>query len=46
MSTIIARRRDWLNGSTEHLLLTEGPDQIVAESAILGTIDEPVFAAR
>lgn len=46
MNKIIARWQDWSGKGIEHLVLTEEPNQIVAEAAILGTIDENVFAAR
>jgi hypothetical protein len=46
MHTIIARWQDWPGRGIEHLVLKEGPDQIVADAAILGTIDDHVFAAR
>jgi hypothetical protein len=45
MHTIIARWQDWSSRGIEHLVLKEGPHQIVAEAAILGTIDDHVFAA-
>jgi uncharacterized protein len=44
--TIIARWQDWSGRGREHLVLKEGTNQIVADSAILGTIDDQVFAAR
>jgi hypothetical protein len=46
MKTIVARWQDWTGKSFEHLVLKEGPDQIVAEAAVLGTVDDHVFAAR
>ena len=46
MNTIIARWQDWSGRGIEHLVLKEGPNQIVADAAILGTIDDQVFAAR
>jgi len=46
MHTIIARWQDWSSRGLEHLVLNEGPDQIVADAAILGTINDHVFAAR
>jgi hypothetical protein len=46
MRAIIARWQDWPGTGIEHLVLKEGPNQIVAEAAILGTIDDRMFAAR
>jgi hypothetical protein len=46
MHTIIARWQEWSGRSIEHLVLKEGPNQIVADAPILGTIDDHVFAAR
>jgi hypothetical protein len=43
---IAARWSDWEGKGLEHLVLKEGRDEVVAESAILATIDEGVFAAR
>jgi hypothetical protein len=43
---IIVRWHDWSGKSIEHLVLLEGPDEIVAEAAILGTTQDEVFAAR
>jgi len=43
---IVARWQNWAGQSLEHLVLREGPDAIVAESAILGMADEGAFAAR
>lgn len=42
----IVRWQDWSGKGIEHLVLREGPDDIVAEAAILGTTDDEVFAAR
>jgi len=36
MSKIVARWQDWTGTGLEHLVLTEEPDQVVAEAAILG----------
>lgn len=44
--TTIARWRDWSGKGIEHLVLTERRYEIVADSVILGTSDEGVFAAR
>ncbi len=41
-----ARWQDWSGKGIEHLVPKEGPDQIVADSAVLGTIDDNLFAAR
>jgi hypothetical protein len=46
MGTIIARWQDWSGGGVEHLVLTEEPNRIVAEAAILGNLDDGVFAAH
>jgi hypothetical protein len=46
-ATTIARWRDWAGTGIEHLVLTEDPDEIVAESALLGTTDVgSVYAMR
>jgi hypothetical protein len=44
--SIVARWQDWSGKSIEHLVLREGPDAIVAESALLASADEGAFAAR
>jgi uncharacterized protein len=44
--TIIARWQDWSGKGIEHLVLREGPDGIVAESAVVGTTGDEVFVAR
>lgn len=46
MHTIIARWQDWSGKGIEHLVLKEGPEQIDADSAVLGTVDDRAFAAR
>jgi hypothetical protein len=46
MNKVIARWQDWSGKGMEHLVLTEGPDEIVADAVILGTTDDRVFAAR
>jgi len=46
MSRIIVRWQDWAGKGIEHLVLKAGPDQIVADSVVLGTIDDNLFAAR
>jgi uncharacterized protein len=43
---IVARWQDWAGESLEHLVLREGTDAIVAESAVLGIADGSAFAAR
>jgi hypothetical protein len=43
---IIVRWEDWSGKGIEHLVLREGPEEIVAEAVILGTTDDEVFAAR
>src|SRR5260370_20232832 len=42
----IVRWHDWSGKGIEHLVLHEGPDEIVADAAILGTAEDEVFAAR
>src|SRR5688572_24203987 len=44
--TIVARWQDWSGHGLEHLVLDVGPDGIVAEAALLGTVDGVIFAAR
>jgi uncharacterized protein len=43
---IIARWQDWSGKGLEHLVLDEDPDEIVAEAAIIGTVDDELFGAR
>jgi uncharacterized protein len=43
---IIVRWHDWSGKGIEHLVLREGPDEIVAEAAVLGTAEDGFFAAR
>jgi hypothetical protein len=43
---IVARWEDWSGKSLEHLVMRENPDEIVADAAILATIDDDTFAAR
>jgi hypothetical protein len=43
---IVARWQDWSGKSIEHLVVREDPDGIVADAAILATIDDDAFAAR
>jgi hypothetical protein len=43
---IVARWQDWSGKSIEHLVVREDLDEIVAEAAILATIDDDTFAAR
>ncbi|HEX2362546.1 MAG TPA: putative glycolipid-binding domain-containing protein [Jiangellaceae bacterium] len=46
-TTTIARWRDWAGTGIEHLVLTEDADDIIAESALLGTTDAgAVYAVR
>jgi hypothetical protein len=42
----VARWQDWSGKSIEHLVVRVDPDEIVAEAAILATIDDDTFAAR
>jgi hypothetical protein len=44
--TTIVRWQDWSGKGIEHLVLRDGPEDIVAEAVILGATDEGVFAAR
>ena len=43
---IVARWQDWSGKGIEHLVVREDSDEIVAEAAILGSIDVDNFAAR
>jgi uncharacterized protein len=43
---IIARWDDWSGKGIEHLVLSEGSEEIIAEAAILGTIGDEDFGAR
>jgi hypothetical protein len=43
---IVARWHDWSGKGLEHLVLQEDSDEIVAESGIVGSIDDDNFAAR
>jgi uncharacterized protein len=46
-ATMISRWRDWAGTGIEHLVLTEDSDEVVAESALLGTTDiGSVYAMR
>jgi hypothetical protein len=45
-NTIVARWQDWSGSGLEHLCLTETADQIVADAAVVGTVDAEGFAAR
>ena len=46
MSKIVARWQDWTGTGLEHLVLREEPHQVVAEAAILGSVDDNAFAAH
>jgi uncharacterized protein len=46
MRTILARWQDWSRRGIEHLILKETANQIVADAAVLGTINDQVFAVR
>lgn len=46
MNKIIARWQDWRGTGIEHLVLREEPNQIVAEAAVVGSVDDMAFAAR
>lgn len=43
---IVARWNDWESKSLEHLVLREGPDEMIAESSIIGSAEDEAFAAR
>ena len=43
---IVARWQDWSGEGIEHLVLRQGPAEILAEAAILTRIDEQPFAVR
>jgi uncharacterized protein len=43
---IIVRWHDWSGKGVEHLVLSEGSDEIIAEAAILVTIGDEDFAVR
>ncbi len=43
---IVARWQDWSGKGIEHLVLQKDSDEIVAEAAIIGSIDDNNFAAR
>jgi uncharacterized protein len=43
---ITARWNNWSGNGIEHLVLTEGPDKIIAEATIISTTESEVFAAR
>ncbi len=43
---ITVRWHDWSGEGIEHLVLSEGPDEILAEAVILGTTDDKAFATR
>jgi hypothetical protein len=40
---IVARWQDWSGKNIEHLVVREDPDGIVADAAILATIDDDVL---
>ena len=46
MNKIVARWQDWTGASIEHLVLTQQPNRVVADAAIIGTVDDQAFAAR
>ena len=43
---IVARWQDWDARGVEHLVLREGAREIVAESVVVGSADDSVFAIR
>jgi uncharacterized protein len=44
--TLMARWQDWSGAGIQHLVLREGPEQIVADAAVIGTEEGEPFAAR
>jgi len=44
--TIVARWQDWSGHGLQHLVLTEGPEEVVAEAAVIVTEEALRFAAR
>jgi uncharacterized protein len=44
--TTVARWQDWSGEGIQHLVLKEGPEEVVAEAAVLFTAEETHFAAR
>ncbi len=46
MTTIVARWRDWAGESLQHLVLTQGPDVIVAEAVVVGEEEGARFGAH
>jgi hypothetical protein len=45
IGTVTARWQSWFGQSTEHLVLREGPGEIVAEAVVLGGDGDDIFAA-
>jgi hypothetical protein len=43
--TVVARWQDWTGTGTEHLVLTQRSDHIIAEGVVLATADPTPFAA-
>jgi uncharacterized protein len=43
---IVARWQDWSGDGVQHLVLREGPEEVVAEAVVLFTAEETRFAAR
>jgi hypothetical protein len=46
INTIVARWQDWDAKGIEHLVLREGTREIVAESVVVGSANDSVFAIR
>lgn len=44
--TVVARWQDWDARGIEHLVLREGSREIVAESVVVGSADDAIFALR
>jgi len=43
---IVARWQDWNANGIEHLVLREGSHEVVAESVVVGSADDVIFALR
>ena len=43
---IVARWQDWNSTGIEHLVLREGSREVIAESVVVGSADDSVFALR
>jgi hypothetical protein len=45
-AAIVARWQDWDRKGIEHLVLREGSREVIAESVVVGSADDSVFALR